>query len=103
MNRFNYTDKNTGPRKDLLQKSEDLFGCPKCHKEQICGCRHCVSQHPDRVNEVTYKWGNDGESLSCGHCGYTMSVDAWQDREWDYYKVVNNLYPKQEESQHEDS
>ena len=92
MNRLDYIIKNPRQelREELLFRKAQLNGCPKCHGEQICGCKACLERVPGRDKEVTWKWP-DGDTIACGHCGFTMSADDWQDRDWQYSKIVEAL------------
>lgn len=52
--------------------------CPNCGQERLCGCKNCVSRHPERVNEITEKYPG-GDLVECGKCGFTMHIDWWQE------------------------
>lgn len=55
-------------------------GCPNCGGVQLCPCENCVAHLPEGA--VTWKWDDTGELCSCGHCGFTMHVDGWDDLVW---------------------
>lgn len=60
------------------------MSCPKCGGEQLCPCGHCADRN---AGKVVWKWQKDGENIACGHCGYTMHVDFWQDREYEEHQA----------------
>jgi len=81
MNRFRFSSK---------EKIDNFLGCPACGGEQICGCASCIKHDPNKKNIVTYKWLADGEHISCGHCGFTMHADAWEERSMQYSRAMGD-------------
>ena len=59
--------------------------CPNCGQEQFCGCKSCqeINSQP-----ITQKWITENGPVACGLCGFTMSVDDWENMEW---KIVEWL------------
>ena len=57
-------------------------GCPVCGLDQLCPCKSC---NETNAGKTTWIWTEDGESISCGGCGHTMSADEWQDREIEHF------------------
>lgn len=58
-----------------------MSNCPKCNGEQNCPCKNCN----DTSGKIVWNW-IDGEFIECGHCGYTMHVDAWLDLDYEKWK-----------------
>jgi len=57
--------------------------CPKCGGLQYCPCATCRERHGE---SVVWIWADNGNDISCGHCGYTMGCDAWEEEAYDQYK-----------------
>ena len=58
--------------------------CPNCGKPQYCPCPSCRERHKQKI---VWKWVTTPDGpIACGHCGYTMSCDAWMDEEWKQYQ-----------------
>ncbi len=61
-------------------------GCPKCGQEQNCPCAACLKRGFTKPDEIVWKWTEDGNSISCGKCGWTADADVWQDLEYEYMR-----------------
>lgn len=58
------------------------MNCPKCGHEQKCPCPACQSR-----NKTDKPWiWKEGELVSCGLCGHTLSANDWMNLEWEQYK-----------------
>ena len=74
-------------RSEFIQdKGRPHDGCPKCGGDNRCPCAACAKNGYTKPDDVTYKWTEDGESMTCGHCGFTALADVWMDQEYEYYK-----------------
>ncbi len=54
------------------------YTCPRCGGEYHCGCESCRKYNEGDGLTRSVMNGND---ISCGYCGHTMSGDAWLDSE----------------------
>lgn len=59
--------------------------CYCCGKKMFCPCKHCIERHEEEVVWI-WKEGNEEGLIACGHCGFTMSVDDWQELEFELQK-----------------
>lgn len=59
--------------------------CPKCRRVFRCGCNACAPVHAKK-GLVCSKPDRDLDT--CGHCGLTMHVDQWLEREVKQYDKI---------------
>ena len=61
------------------------MSCPKCKEPQHCPCKACTARRTEKV--VTWVHADeDGNIISCGHCGHTMTIDEWESHFYTLYK-----------------
>jgi uncharacterized protein (DUF2225 family) len=57
--------------------------CPKCGKENTCGCESCrkYNPNPNHQIDVTHKYPEAEKAgyaiWACPHCGYHAGDDQW--------------------------
>lgn len=56
--------------------------CPICSHIQTCPCRTCQIRTPTEK-----PWINvSGDGIKCAGCGYTNSIDWWENKAYKQYK-----------------
>ena len=59
--------------------------CPCCAGPQHCSCVHCKARHKQKVTSI---WNAPNGPISCGHCGFTMSLEDWMWLEFEYFEDI---------------
>lgn len=52
--------------------------CPICGQKLICGCESCQKHFPAKEDEK-YFISVDGYCDKCSNCGFTQSIDKWEE------------------------
>jgi hypothetical protein len=53
--------------------------CPICGQKLVCGCSNCVINFPAKEDEKYMTSLSDGYLNQCSNCGFTQSIDKWED------------------------
>lgn len=61
--------------------------CPRCNKLNHCPCKGCTARREGSDEEFLLWVRGDDFTDACGNCGFTMSMEEWDELNWEEVKL----------------